>query len=77
MKTYLSMVFYFLGDFVSHLLYNNITSIIFYPIYRKLMLISISLDKDNVVWENVENKESSRTDLILKVKNENRFRSKR
>lgn len=32
------------------------------------MLISISLDKNNIVWENVENKESSRADLILKVK---------
>ena len=71
MKTYLSMVFYFLGDLVSHLLRYNITSIISYPIYRRLMLISISLDKYNIVWENIENKESSRTDLILKVKNKN------
>ena len=77
MKTYLSMTFYFLGDLVSHLLYYNITGIIFYPLYRKLMLISISLDKDNIVWQNKENKESSRADLILKVKNENSFRSKR
>ena len=71
MKTYLSMVFYFLGDLVSHLLRYNITSTISYPIYRRLMLISISLDKYNIVWENIENKESSRTDLILKVKNKN------
>jgi len=77
MKTYLSKVFYFLGDLISHLLRYNLTGIIFYPIYRWLMLVSISLDKDDIVWENVENKESSRTDLILKVKNENRFRSKR
>ena len=71
MKTYLSMVFYFLGDLVSHLLRYNITSTISYPIYRRLMLISISLDKYNIVWENIENKESSRTGLILKVKNKN------
>ena len=71
MKTYLSMVFYFLGDLVSHLLHYNITSTISYPIYRRLMLISIGLDKDNIVWDNIENKESSRTDLILKVKNKN------
>ena len=75
MKTYLSIVFYFLGDLVSHLLYNNITSLIFYPIYRRLMLISISLDKDSIVWDNAENKESSRADLLLKLKDENRFRN--
>lgn len=68
MKTYLSMVFYFLGDLVSHLLHYNITSIIFYPLYRWLMLISISLDKNSIIWENVENKESSRADLIIKSK---------
>ena len=75
MKTYLSIVFYFLGDLVSHLLRYNITSIVFYPIYRRLMLISISLDKKNIVWEHVEKKESSRADLILKVKDENKFRN--
>ena len=71
------MIFYFLGDLVSHLLHNNIASIVFYPIYRRLMLISISLDKKNIVWENVEKKESSRADLILKVKDENKIRIKR
>lgn len=75
MKTYLSKVFYFLGDLASHLLRYNITGIIFYPLYRKLMLISISLDKDDIVWENVEKKQSSRADLILKVKDENKFRN--
>ena len=77
MKTYLSKVFYFLGDLTSHLLSYNLTGTIFYPLYRRLMLISISLDKNNIVWENVENKESSRADLILKVKNENTTRNKR
>ena len=75
-KTYLSKVFYFLGDLVSHLLYNNIASLVFYPIYRRLMLISISLDKKSIVWENVEKKESSRTDLVCKLKYENKFRNK-
>jgi hypothetical protein len=75
MKTYLSKFFYFLGDLVSYLLCYNITSIIFYPMYRWLMLVSISLDKDSIVWENEEKKESSRADLILKVKDENKFRN--
>ena len=43
--------------------------------YRWLMLVSISLDKDSIVWENEEKKESSRADLILKVKDENKFRN--
>lgn len=77
MKTYLSKIFYFLGDLVSHLLHYNITGTIFYPFYRRLMLISISLDKNNIVWQNKESKESSRADLILKVKDENKIRNKR
>ena len=68
MKTYLSVVFYFLGDLVSHLLHYNITSIVFYPIYRRLMLISISLDKNNIVWQNEVNKKTKKKDLIAKLK---------
>tara|TARA_B100001027_G_scaffold66358_1_gene45131 strand:- start:5869 stop:6078 length:210 start_codon:yes stop_codon:yes gene_type:complete len=68
MITYVSIIFYFLGDLVSHLLQYNITSIVFYPLYRKLMLISISLDKNNIVWENVEKKESARVDFIARLK---------
>ena len=71
------MIFYFLGDLVSYLLHYNITSIIFYPLYRWLILVSISLDKDSIVWENVEKKESARADLILKTKDENKTRIKR
>ena len=71
MKTYLSKVFYFLGDLVPFKYY------LFYFIYRRLMLISISLDKNNIVWQNKENKENSRIDFIVKLKYENRFRSKR
>lgn len=41
------------------------------------MLISISLDKNNVVWENKEKKESLRVDLIAKINNENTIRGKR
>lgn len=68
MKTYLSIIFYFLGDVVSYFLHYNITSIIFYPIYRRLMLISISLDKDNIVWQNEANKKTKKKDLIAKLK---------
>ena len=68
MRTYISTIFYFLGDSISKLLQYNITSIMFYPLYRKLMLISISLDKNNIVWENAETKESARVDFIAKLK---------
>ena len=68
MKTYLSKIFYFLGDSISYLLCYDIAGLIFYPIYRRLMLISISLDKNNIVWENAEKKESARIDLIARLK---------
>lgn len=41
------------------------------------MLISISLDKNNIVWDNSEKKESLRVDLIAKINSENIFRNKR
>ncbi len=68
MQTYFSIVFYFLGDLTSKLLQYNITNIIFYPIYRRLMLISISFDKNNIVWEDSEKKESERINFIVKLK---------
>jgi len=68
MRTYISTIFYFLGDLISKLLQYNITNIIFYPIYRRIMLISISFDKNNVVWENSEKKESARINFIAKLK---------
>lgn len=77
MKTYLSKVFYFLGDLISYLLRYDITILIFYPIYRRLMLISISLDKNNIVWDNVENKENSRANLVCKIKDENKFSNRK
>ena len=32
------------------------------------MLISISLDKDNIVWQNEANKKTKKKDLIAKFK---------
>ena len=68
MKTYLSIVFYFLGDVLSIFLRYDITNMIAYPMYRRLMLMSISLDKNNIVWQSKEKKESSRIDFIAKLK---------
>ena len=39
------------------------------------MLISINLDKNNIVWENEVDKEEMRISLLVKLNNENKFRS--
>ena len=62
MKTYFSKVFYFLGDCVPFK-YGSLT----YPLYRKLMLISIYLDSNNIVWESESNKKEVRKDFIAKL----------
>ena len=41
------------------------------------MLISISLDKNNIVWGNSEKKESLRVDLIVKINSENIFSNRK
>ena len=61
--TYLSKVFYFLGNLVSIFKWK-LTGTIFYPLYRRLMLISIKLDINNIIWENKLNKKSKRADFI-------------
>ena len=63
MKTYLSKVFYFLGDLVSYLLHYNITGIIFYPLYRRLMLISVKLDTNNVIWGDEVDRQNKKRDF--------------
>ena len=75
--TYLSKVFYFLGDLVSTLLKWKLTGTIFYPLYRRLMLISIKLDINNIIWETELNKKTKRADFIIKLIHENTIRSKR
>tara|TARA_B100000941_G_C28494562_1_gene550038 strand:- start:435 stop:626 length:192 start_codon:yes stop_codon:yes gene_type:complete len=61
MKTYLSKVFYFLGDLVPFK-YS-----FFYSLHRMLMLISINLDRKNIVWESHLNKETKKKDFIVKL----------
>lgn len=75
--TYLSKVFYFLGDLVSPLLKWKLTGTIFYPLYRRLMLISIKLDINNIIWETELNKKTKRADFIIKLIHENTIRNKR
>jgi hypothetical protein len=56
--TYLSKIFYFLGDLIP---VNALT----YAIYRRLMLISVALDRKCIVWKN--NKDAI-NDLKVKMK---------
>ena len=47
----LSKFLYHVGDLVSKFLYFNCFSWL-YPLYRKFMIWSSELDKDNVIWKN-------------------------
>lgn len=49
MKTMMSYVLYYLGDFVSRFL--NITNGAVYPLYRRLMLWSCDLDTQGRIWK--------------------------
>ena len=49
MKKLLSKILYYVGDLVSRLLHFNCFSWL-YPLYSKIMLLSLSLDKNGKVW---------------------------
>ena len=61
MTTYFSKVFYFIGDLIPFK-YS-----FFYSLYRMFMLISINLDRKNVVWESNLNKQTKKNDFIVKL----------
>ena len=63
MNTYLSKLFYLLGRLIP-VKDGTFT----YPIYRRLMLTSIGLDKKNIVWKDPITKEHRRKELLAKVK---------
>jgi hypothetical protein len=50
MKQILSKILYYVGDFISRLLYFNCLSWL-YPIYNKIMLQSARLDRQGKVWK--------------------------
>ena len=56
MKTILAYILYYIGHFVSlTLLKVDILCCIGYPIYKRCMIWSSGLDKDNKVWQNPKN----------------------
>ena len=50
MKLILAHVFYYLGDFVSRLMYWDWLGFL-YPVYNKLMIWSSDLDEEGVIWK--------------------------
>jgi hypothetical protein len=56
MKTFLSLILYWLGHFVSFFLRWDLLSFLF-PAYQKLMRLSSDLDPEGKVWE--KNKKDS------------------
>lgn len=50
MRVLFSKILFIIGDLVSNLLYFKFMGVIFYPIYKKLMIWSSELDKDGVIW---------------------------
>ena len=53
MRLFLSKILFYIGDTISNLLYFEWMGIVLYPVYKKLMLWSSELDKDGVIWKNL------------------------
>ena len=48
-----SYILYYCGDIISRLMnFNGLTFL--YPIYKKLMIWSLDLDKQGKVWDHIE-----------------------
>jgi len=54
MRLLLSKILFYIGDTISNLLYFEWMGIVLCPVYKKFMLWSSELDKDGVIWKNVE-----------------------
>jgi len=50
MKIFLSKLLYYIGDFVSVLLYWDAFCFL-YPLYKKVMVLSSDLDEEGEVWD--------------------------
>jgi hypothetical protein len=62
MKTILSRVLYYFGHLISVFLYCDYLAFL-YPVYKKVMILSSNLDKDDKVWKNVNHKESNNENI--------------
>lgn len=56
MRLISSRALYYIGDFISRLFYWRLFRLfsgLLYPIYNKVMLWSMDLDKDGKVWRHI------------------------
>lgn len=56
MRLILSKILYYVGDLISKLFYYNFfcrRARVLYPIYSKLMILSMDLDKDRKIWKDI------------------------
>jgi hypothetical protein len=52
MSAFSSRVLYYLGHLISFFLYCDYFAFL-YPVYKKVMILSSNLDKDDKVWNDV------------------------
>ncbi len=55
MTSLFSRILFYIGDTISNLLYFERMGVILYPVYKKLMIWSSELDKDGVIWKDIDN----------------------
>jgi hypothetical protein len=55
MTSLFSRILFYIGDKISNLLYFKWMGIILYPVYKKLMIWSSELDKDGIIWKDIDN----------------------
>jgi len=55
MRLILSKILFYIGDTISNLLYFEWMGVILYPVYKNLMIWSSELDKDGVIWKDIDN----------------------
>ena len=55
MRLLFSRILFYIGNTISNLLYFEWMGIVLYPIYKKIMIWSSELDKDGVIWKNINN----------------------
>jgi hypothetical protein len=55
MRLFCGRILFYIGDTMSNLLYFEWMGVIIYPIYKKLMIWISELDKDGVIWKDIDN----------------------
>ena len=59
MKTLASRLLYWLGHLISIFLYCDYLAFL-YPVYKKVMILSSDLDKDEKVWQYINDEQKEK-----------------